>query len=333
MHAALACETERVECGCLVYSIGYRHPAVLAKAITAIDLLSGGRAAMGIGAGWAEVEYDAYGIDFPSIGTRMDQLEEGVAILRGLLHDEETTFEGTWFSVRNARNEPRPVQDKLPIWVGGGGEKRTLRIAARFADGWNVPFVDPATFAAKRDVLHAPLRRRRPRPGRDPLRRQRRSGLDRGEPAPAVRPARAPRARPACSAARCRRSSTASASTSTPAPIRSTWPCGRRSTSTPSSSSARRWHCRPDPPQGRRGADAPPEQVLAVDAFDGDAGERPPQLVDVGGGERVRLAGHEHDVGRLDGGQLDRRVALGRRPPSRARSRRGRATTPRRCRR
>ena len=154
MHAALACETERVQCGALVYSIGYRHPAVLAKAITAIDLISGGRAAMGIGAGWAEVEYRAYGIDFPSVGTRMDQLEEGIAILRGLLHDEVTTFEGTWFSIHEARNEPRPIQDALPIWVGGAGEKRTLRIAARFADGWNVPFVSPETFAAKRDVLH-----------------------------------------------------------------------------------------------------------------------------------------------------------------------------------
>jgi len=109
---------------------------------------------MGIGAGWAEVEYRAYGIDFPSIGTRMDQLEEGIAVLRGLLHDEETTFEGRWFSARSARNEPRPVQDKLPIWVGGGGERRTLRIAARYADAWNVPFVDPETFAAKREVLH-----------------------------------------------------------------------------------------------------------------------------------------------------------------------------------
>jgi len=154
LHAALACQTERVECGSLVYSIGYRHPAVLAKAITAIDLISGGRAAMGIGAGWAEVEYRAYGIDFPPIGTRMDQLEEGVAVLRGLLHDEETSFEGRWFTARSARNEPRPVQAKLPIWIGGGGEKRTLRIAARYADGWNVPFVDPPTFAAKRDVLH-----------------------------------------------------------------------------------------------------------------------------------------------------------------------------------
>ena len=117
---------------------------MLAKAITAIDLLSGGRAAMGIGAGWAEVEYRAYGIDFPSIGTRMDQLEEGIAILRGLLHEESTTFEGRWFSTHDARNEPRPVQAKLPIWVGGGGEKRTLRIAARYADAWNVPVRRPA---------------------------------------------------------------------------------------------------------------------------------------------------------------------------------------------
>ena len=164
MHAALACETDRVQCGALVYSIGYRHPAVLAKAVTAIDLISGGRAAMGIGAGWAEVEYRAYGIEFPPVGTRMDQLEEGVTILRGLLHDEVTTFEGTWFSVREARNEPRPIQDRLPIWIGGGGERRTLRIAARAADGWNVPFVSPETFAAKKDVL----RRHCEEIGRDP---------------------------------------------------------------------------------------------------------------------------------------------------------------------
>ncbi len=154
LHAALACETERVRCGALVYSIGYRHPAVLAKAITAIDLISGGRAAMGIGAGWAEVEYAAYGIPFPSVGTRMDQLEEGIACLRGLLHQDVTDFDGKWFKLTNARNEPRPVQAKLPIWVGGGGEQRTLRIAAQYADGWNVPFVSPEEFAHKREVLH-----------------------------------------------------------------------------------------------------------------------------------------------------------------------------------
>ncbi|CAN5571969.1 LLM class F420-dependent oxidoreductase [soil metagenome] len=154
MHAALACSTDKVRCGCLVYSIGYRHPAVLAKAITAIDQLSGGRAEMGIGAGWAQVEYNAYGIPFPSAKVRLDQLEEGIQCLRGMLHDEVTTFEGEYFTLAGARNEPRPIQTKLPIWIGGGGEKRTLKIAARYADGWNVPFIAPEQFAHKNAVLN-----------------------------------------------------------------------------------------------------------------------------------------------------------------------------------
>jgi len=153
MHAALACTTSKVRVGSLVYSVGYRHPAVLAKAITAIDQLSGGRADMGIGAGWAKVEYDAYGIPFPEIRTRMDQLEEGIQCLRGLLHDDVTSFDGQWFQLAEARNEPRPVQAKLPIWIGGGGEKRTLKIAAQYADGWNVPFIAPDAFAHKSAVL------------------------------------------------------------------------------------------------------------------------------------------------------------------------------------
>jgi F420-dependent oxidoreductase-like protein len=153
MHAALACSTSRVRCGSLVYSIGYRHPAVLAKAITTIDRLSGGSAEMGIGAGWAQLEYAAFGIPFPSAGVRLDQMEEGVQIVRSLLHDEVTTFEGTYFRITEARNEPRPVQAKLPIWIGGQGEKRTLRIAAQYADGWNAPFVAPDQFAGKRAVL------------------------------------------------------------------------------------------------------------------------------------------------------------------------------------
>jgi F420-dependent oxidoreductase-like protein len=153
-HAALACDTTRVRCGSLVYSVGYRHPAVLANAIATIDNLSGGRADLGLGAGWSQIEYDAYGIPFPPIGTRMDQLEEAIQCVRGLLRQDTTDFDGQWFQLRNARCEPKPVQAELPIWVGGAGEQRTLRIAARYADAWNIPFVDPATFAHKRDVLH-----------------------------------------------------------------------------------------------------------------------------------------------------------------------------------
>jgi alkanesulfonate monooxygenase SsuD/methylene tetrahydromethanopterin reductase-like flavin-dependent oxidoreductase (luciferase family) len=142
-----------VRCGSLVYCAGYRHPAVLANAITTIDHLSGGRADMGIGAGWAFNEYGAYGIPFPSTKERMDILEESVQCLRLMLHEEVANFEGQYFTLMDARCEPRPVQAKLPIWVGGGGEKRTLAIVAKYADGWNVPFIPPEEFARKRDVL------------------------------------------------------------------------------------------------------------------------------------------------------------------------------------
>jgi len=163
-HAALACDTTRVRCGSLVYSVGYRHPAVLANAICTIDQLSGGRADFGIGAGWSQVEYDAYGIPFPPVKVRMDQLEEGIQCVRLLLREERVDFDGQWFQLRDAQCVPKPVQAELPIWVGGGGEKRTLRIAAQWADGWNVPFVSPEAFAHKRDVL----RRHCDDVGRDP---------------------------------------------------------------------------------------------------------------------------------------------------------------------
>lgn len=153
MHAALACTTTRVRCGCLVYCAGYRHPAVLAKAITTIDHLSGGRADIGLGGGWAEPEYAAYGFPFPSAGARLDLLEETAACVRSLLRNEVTDYAGEHFQFTAARLEPRPVQAELPIWIGGGGERRTLRIVARYADGWNVPFVSPEDFAHKHKVL------------------------------------------------------------------------------------------------------------------------------------------------------------------------------------
>jgi alkanesulfonate monooxygenase SsuD/methylene tetrahydromethanopterin reductase-like flavin-dependent oxidoreductase (luciferase family) len=127
---------------------------VLANAIATIDHLSGGRAELGLGAGWAQPEYDAYGIDFPSPGTRLDMLEESLACVRSLLRNEVSDFAGRHFTLTDAHCDPKPMQAELPIWVGGGGEKRTLRIAARYADGWNVPFVSPEVFAAKRSVLH-----------------------------------------------------------------------------------------------------------------------------------------------------------------------------------
>ena len=153
-HAALACHTTSVRCGCLVYSVGYRHPAVLANAIATIDHLSGGRADIGLGAGWSQVEYDAYGIAFPPVGVRLRQLEEAAACVRSLLHNDQTTFAGEHFRFERARCEPKPLQQRLPVWIGGGGERRTLRIAAQHADGWNVPFVAPEVFRHKVGVLH-----------------------------------------------------------------------------------------------------------------------------------------------------------------------------------
>jgi F420-dependent oxidoreductase-like protein len=152
-HAALACHTTRVRCGSLVYCAGYRHPAVLAKAMATIDHLSGGRADFGLGAGWAFNEYQAYGIPYPSDRERLDILEESVQCVRLMLREEVANFTGSHFTLTDARCEPRPVQPALPIWVGGRGEKRTLRIAARFADGWNAAFVSPDEFGHKRNVL------------------------------------------------------------------------------------------------------------------------------------------------------------------------------------
>jgi alkanesulfonate monooxygenase SsuD/methylene tetrahydromethanopterin reductase-like flavin-dependent oxidoreductase (luciferase family) len=153
LHAALACHTSRVRCGCLVYSAGYRHPSVLAKAAATIDHLSGGRAEIGLGAGWAEAEYVAFGIPFPPLAERFDLLDEAAAAVRALLHDGVATADGTHVTLRDARLEPRPVQAALPVWVGGAGERRTAACVARSADGWNLPFLPPEALAGKRDAL------------------------------------------------------------------------------------------------------------------------------------------------------------------------------------
>ncbi|MGZ4691511.1 MAG: TIGR03560 family F420-dependent LLM class oxidoreductase, partial [Acidimicrobiia bacterium] len=152
-HAALAATTSRVRCGSLVYSVGYRHPAVLANAAATLDQLSGGRITLGLGGGWLADEYQAYGIEFPPVGVRLRQVEEAIQCVRGLLTEDVTSFDGEYFTLTEARCEPKPVQERLPLWIGGGGEKVTMRTAARHADGWNVPFISPEDYARKVGVL------------------------------------------------------------------------------------------------------------------------------------------------------------------------------------
>jgi F420-dependent oxidoreductase-like protein len=163
-HAALAASTSRVRCGSLVYCAGYRHPAVLANAMASLDELAGGRVTLGLGAGWAKLEYDAYGIPYPDAPVRLRLLEESLVCVRGLLRDDVTDFSGEFFTLTDARCEPKPLQTPLPIWVGGGGEKVTLRLAAQYADGWNVPFIAPDAWAHKSAVLDEHCARL----GRDP---------------------------------------------------------------------------------------------------------------------------------------------------------------------
>ena len=153
-HAALCASTSRVRCGSLVYSVGYRHPAVLANAMCTLDQLSGGRVTLGLGGGWLAEEYGAYGIEFPPVGVRLRQVEEAIQCVRGLLTRPRTTFTGKFFTLTDAACEPKPVQERLPIWIGGAGERITLRTAARHADGWNVPFLAPEVYAHKIEVLH-----------------------------------------------------------------------------------------------------------------------------------------------------------------------------------
>jgi F420-dependent oxidoreductase-like protein len=133
--AALARETRGVRLGTLVTGVTYRNPALLAKTATTLDVISGGRAVFGLGAAWFEGEHDSFGFPFPPIRERMDRLDEALTIARGMFANERFTFEGRHYTVRDVINVPRPVQAGGPrILVGGGGEQRTLRIAAAHAD-------------------------------------------------------------------------------------------------------------------------------------------------------------------------------------------------------
>ena len=150
---ALAARTSRVRLGTMVTGVTYRNPAHLAKIVTTLDVISAGRAILGIGAAWYDMEHEGLGFDFPPAGERLDRLEEALQICRAMFTEEAPTFTGTYYRIHEARNVPPPVQPGgPPILVGGGGEKRTLRLVARYADMTNI-FGDAATVAHKVDVL------------------------------------------------------------------------------------------------------------------------------------------------------------------------------------
>jgi F420-dependent oxidoreductase-like protein len=133
--AALAASTSRVKLGTLVTGVTYRNPALLAKTVTTLDVISKGRAVLGLGAAWNESEHNGYGIDFPPVRERMDRLDEALAIAKLMFTEERPSFEGKHYRIERALNSPRPIQaGGPPILVGGAGETRTLRIAAKYAD-------------------------------------------------------------------------------------------------------------------------------------------------------------------------------------------------------
>ena len=153
LMAAFAASTDRIRLGQMCTCMGYRNPAYLAKVAATVDAVSGGRLEMGIGAGWYEHEWRAYGYGFPPIGERIGMLREGVEIMRQAWSTGTATLEGKYFTVQGATVRPLPVQPGgIPLWIAGGGEKKTLRIVAEYGDYANV---SAAEFTRKRDILHA----------------------------------------------------------------------------------------------------------------------------------------------------------------------------------
>lgn len=160
--AALSVITQRVRIGALVFGMTYRHPAVLANWVASVDRMSGGRLVLGVGSGWQQNEHDLYGIRLGPPGERIDRFVEGLQVLRSLLEDDRTTFDGTYFSLRDALVDPRPVQAHVPMLIGGSGD-RMLGVVARYADEWNF-WSTPDQMAERSQVLASKCERI----GRDP---------------------------------------------------------------------------------------------------------------------------------------------------------------------
>lgn len=155
LMSAFAVSTSRVRLGQMCTSMGYRNPAMLAKTAATVDVISGGRVEMGIGAGWYEHEWRAYGYGFPRAGERLDMLDEGVQIMKQAWTAGAATLQGEHYRVDGAIVQPRPLQESgIPMWIAGGGERKTLRIAARYADYTNFDGTADG-FAHKSEVLRS----------------------------------------------------------------------------------------------------------------------------------------------------------------------------------
>lgn len=153
--AVAATESSRIRLGSLVCSMTFRHPSLLARMAAQIDQLSDGRFTLGVGAGWNVPEHEAFGLPFPPLKERMDRLEESIQVLRALWADGPASFEGEYYRLRDAECFPKPAQRPMPLLIGGNGEKRTLRMVARYADEWNSTTQALDTWVQKRQVLDA----------------------------------------------------------------------------------------------------------------------------------------------------------------------------------
>ena len=150
--AALSRDVPRVRIGTMVTGNTYRHPAILANMVATMDNLNEGRSVLGIGSGWQQNEHEAYGIEYGTVGSRLRMLDEACQIFQGLFNNDYFDFEGEFYRLNHAPLEPKPKQEKLPLMIGGGGEKVTLKIAAKYADEWNV-WGDVETLKQKGTIL------------------------------------------------------------------------------------------------------------------------------------------------------------------------------------
>jgi alkanesulfonate monooxygenase SsuD/methylene tetrahydromethanopterin reductase-like flavin-dependent oxidoreductase (luciferase family) len=155
--AYLAARHEGLRFGHIVLGQSYRNPALTAKMAANLQLMTGGRFILGIGAGWKEDEYQAYGYPYPHAGERIDQLDEAVQIIRAMWTQSPATFHGEHYTIENAECQPQP-DPPIPLLIAGGGEKKTLRVVAKYADWWNFNFSTPEEFAHKQAILEGHCR-------------------------------------------------------------------------------------------------------------------------------------------------------------------------------